>query len=100
MLQGVLVPLFVGMMSFTSYLQNWPIDTSESQPCLLFPLFVGRNNDKMLHNLFITEIELVGTRDCCELEFELVMLHQWPILSKSIKKHHNLVSCLFFSYKQ
>ena len=30
-LRGVLVPLFVGMMSSTSYLQNWPIDTSESQ---------------------------------------------------------------------
>ncbi|KAL7184796.1 hypothetical protein ACSBR2_026855 [Camellia fascicularis] len=53
-LQGVLLPLCGEMMSFISYLQNWLIDT---------------------------KIEQVDTQDCSELAYELVMQHQWPILS-------------------
>ncbi|KAK7842813.1 hypothetical protein CFP56_013363 [Quercus suber] len=45
------------MMSFTSYLQNWLIDT---------------------------KIEQVDTQYYCRLVFELVILFQWPILSKAV----------------
>lgn len=33
--------------------------------------------------LCVTEIEQVDILDCFELAYELVMLHQWPILSKT-----------------
>ena len=39
MLLGVLQPLCEEMMSFTSYLQNWLIDTSESQTCYFFSYY-------------------------------------------------------------
>lgn len=40
-------------------------------------LFVIHNG-----NFCVAEIEQVDTLECSVLEFELVMLHQWPILSK------------------
>jgi hypothetical protein len=38
-LLGVLLLLCEEMMSFTSYLQNWRIDTSKSQTCYFFSPF-------------------------------------------------------------
>ena len=34
--------------------------------------------------LCVTEIEQVDTQECCGLVFVLVMLPQWPILSKAV----------------
>lgn len=34
--------------------------------------------------LCVTEIEQVDTQECCGLAYELVMLRQWPILSKAV----------------
>ncbi|KAL1120012.1 hypothetical protein V6Z11_D01G141600 [Gossypium hirsutum] len=50
--QGMLLLLSEKMMLFTSYLQNWHIDTKTGQ---------------------------VDIQDCFELASELVMLPQWPI---------------------
>ncbi|KAL7184797.1 hypothetical protein ACSBR2_026855 [Camellia fascicularis] len=79
-LQGVLLPLCGEMMSFISYLQNWLIDTSESHTSffssLCWCVVV------IFTELFcVAEIEQVDTQDCSELAYELVMQHQWPILS-------------------
>lgn len=37
-----------------------------------------------LVNVVLTEIELVDIQDCSGLGYELVMLPQWPILSKAV----------------
>lgn len=37
-----------------------------------------------LGKCFVPEIEQVDTQDYCGLVFELVMLLQWPILSKAV----------------
>ncbi|KAM0923216.1 hypothetical protein ACQ4PT_005680 [Festuca glaucescens] len=73
MRQDVLLLLFGEMMLSISYLQSWPT---------------------------ATKIELVDTRDCCELGYELEMLHRWHTLSlwtertnserQNLQRHHHL----------
>lgn len=59
MRQDVLLLLFGEMMLFISYSQSWPI---------------------------AIKIEPVDTQDCCELGYELVMLHRWHTLSLSTER--------------
>lgn len=73
MRQDVLLLLFVEMMLSISYSRSWPT---------------------------AIRIELVDTQDCCELGYELVMLHQWHTLSlwtgrtnserPNLQRHHHL----------
>ena len=47
--------------------------------------------------LCVTEIEQVDTQECCGLVFVLVMLPQWPILSKAVIC---LLTAIFVSNKR
>lgn len=83
-LQGVLLVSCEEMMSFTSCLQNWLIGTSKYYTLCSFSYQFVNVNCETEQTLCCAGTELVGTPDCFGLEFEWVMLHQWPISSKSL----------------